>query len=181
MIPFNKPSITNIEEKYVIDSLKSGRICGDNKYTNLATEKMKKIFDIRGLIVTSCSHALDLTALLCNFKENDEIIVPSYTFVSTINAFVLRGARPVFVDIDPNTMNIDANKIEEKITKNTKAIYPVHYAGVACDMDKIMEIARKYNLFVIEDAAQALGSYYKGRLLGTIGDYGCYSFHETKI
>mgnify|MGYP004475497801 CR=1 FL=1 len=180
MIPFNKPSITNLEEKYVIDSLRSTKICGDNKYTNLATNKMKELFGVRGLIVTSCSHALDLTALLCNIQEGDEIIAPSYTFVSTINAFVLRGAKPVFVDIDPNTMNIDADKIEEKITKKTKAIYPVHYAGVACDMDKIMKIAKKHNLFVIEDAAQAVGSYYKGKLLGTIGDYGCYSFHETK-
>lgn len=180
MIPFNKASITDVEEKYVLDSLRSRRICGDNKYTKLVDQMFQDKFKLRGLLTTSCSHSLDMTAILCNLKEGDEVICPSYTFVSTINCFVLRGAKPVFVDIDPDTLNIDASKIEEKITKNTKAIYPVHYAGVACDMDKIMDIAKKYNLYVIEDAAQAIGSYYKGKLLGTIGDFGCYSFHETK-
>lgn len=180
MIPFNRASITEKEENYVLDSLRTKRICGDNKYTKLVDEKFKEMFDLRSLLVTSCSHALDMTAILCDLKDGDEVICPSYTFVSTINAFILRGAKPVFVDIDPKTLNIDADKIEEKITSKTKAIYPVHYAGVACDMDKIMELAKKYNLFVIEDAAQAVGSYYKGKLLGTIGDYGCYSFHETK-
>lgn len=180
MIPFNRASITKVEENYVLDSLSTKRICGDNKYTKLATEKFAEMFGVRGMIVTSCSHALDMTAILSELKEGDEVIAPSYTFVSTINAFVLRGATPVFVDIEPRTMNIDANLIEEKITEKTKAIYVVHYAGVACDMDKIKDIAKKHNLIVIEDAAQAVGSYYKGRLLGTIGDYGCYSFHETK-
>lgn len=180
MIKFNKASITSLEEKYVLDSLRTGGICGDNKYTKLVSEKFQEKFDIRGLLVTSCSSALDMSAILCDLKEGDEVIVPSYTFVSTVNAFILRGAKPIFVDIDPKTMNIDADKIEKKITPKTKAIFPVHYAGVACDMDKIMSLAKKYDLQVVEDAAQAIGSYYKGKLLGTIGDYGCYSFHETK-
>lgn len=180
MISFNKASITNLEEKYVLDSLRTRKICGDNKYTKLVNEMLEKKFNLRGMLVTSCSSALDMTAILCNLKEGDEVICPSYTFVSTINAFVLRGATPVFVDIDKRTLNIDVNKIEEKVTDKTKAIYVVHYAGVACNMDKVFEIAKKYNLKVIEDAAQAIGSYYKGKLLGTLADYGCYSFHETK-
>ncbi len=180
MIPFNRASITNLEEKYVLDSLRTKKICGDNKYTKLVDEILEKKFNLRGLLVTSCSTALDMTAILCDLKKGDEVICPSYTFVSTSNAFVLRGAKPVFVDIDKRTLNMDADKIEEKITDKTRAIYVVHYAGVACDMDKIFEIAKKYNLKVIEDAAQAIGSYYKGKLLGTLADYGCYSFHETK-
>lgn len=180
MIPFNKASITDVEKNYVLDCLSEGKICGDNKYTKLVEKKFIELFNVRVLLITSCSHALDMTAILEDFKEGDEIILPSYTFVSTANAFVLRGAKPIFVDIDANTMNIDAKKIEEKITDRTKAIYVVHYAGVACDMDKIMNIAKKYKLKVIEDAAQAVGSYYKDKLLGTIGDYGTYSFHETK-
>lgn len=179
-IPFNKASITDVEKNYVLDCLSNGGICGDNKYTKLVEKKFEDMFNLRVLLITSCSHALDMTAILEDFGKDDEIIVPSYTFVSTANAFVLRGAKPVFVDIDSRTMNIDPNKIEEKITPKTKAIYVVHYAGVACDMDPIMEIAKKHNLKVIEDAAQAIGSYYKGKLLGTIGDYGTYSFHETK-
>ena len=179
-IPFNKASITDVEKNYVLDCLSNGGICGDNKYTKLVEKKFEDMFNLRDLLITSCSHALDMTAILADFGKDDEIIVPSYTFVSTANAFVLRGAKPVFVDIDSRTMNIDPNKIEEKITPKTKAIYVVHYAGVACDMDPIMEIAKKHNLKVIEDAAQAIGSYYKGKLLGTIGDYGTYSFHETK-
>ena len=180
MIPFNKPSISKKEEKYVIDALRSQKICGDNKYTKLVNEKFKEMFDLRGLVVTSCSTALDMSAILSKFKEGDEVICPSFTFVSTADAFVLRGATPVFAEIDPKTMNIDPDKIEELITTKTKGIYVVHYAGVACDMDKIMAIAKKHKLIVVEDAAQAVGSYYKGKLLGTIGDYGCYSFHETK-
>ncbi len=180
MIPFNKSSITDVEKNYVLDSLDSRKICGDNKYTKKVGELLEEKFNLRGLLVTSCSHALDMTAILENVKEGDEIIAPSYTFVSTVNAFILKGATPVFVDVDPKTMNIDVDKIEEKITKKTKGIYVVHYAGVACDMDKVMKIAKKHKLFVVEDAAQAVGSYYKGKLLGTIGDYGCYSFHETK-
>ncbi len=180
MIFFNKASITDLEEKYVLDCLRTRNICGDNKYTKLVDEIFEKKFNLRGMLVTSCSTALDMTAILCDLKDGDEVICPSYTFVSTINAFVLRGAKPIFVDIDKRTLNIDANKIEEKITNRTKAIYVVHYAGVACDMDKILDIAKKYNLKVIEDAAQAVGSYYKGKLLGTLADYGCYSFHQTK-
>ena len=180
MIPFNKPSISKKEEKYVIDALRSQKICGDNKYTKLVNEKFKEMFNLRGLVVTSCSTALDMSAILSKFKEGDEVICPSFTFVSTADAFVLRGATPVFAEIDPKTMNIDPDKIEELITPKTKGIYVVHYAGVACDMDKIMAIAKKHKLIVVEDAAQAVGSYYKGKLLGTIGDYGCYSFHETK-
>ncbi|MEG1008537.1 MAG: dTDP-4-amino-4,6-dideoxygalactose transaminase, partial [Clostridia bacterium] len=141
----------------------------------------KEKFNIKNiLLTTSCSHALDIAAILLDLKQGDEVIVPSYTFVSTANSFLLRGAKPVFVDVEKDTMNIDANLIEEKITDKTKAIFPVHYAGVACDMDKIMKIAKKYNLKVVEDAAQAIGSFYKGKPLGTIGDIGCFSFHETK-
>jgi len=179
-VAFNRPSITDLEKKYVEDSLFSKKICGDNKYTKLVEEKFLKLFNLRIMLITSCSHALDMTAILGDFKSGDEIIVPSYTFVSTVNCFVLRGAKPIFVEVDPKTMNIDPNKIEEKINKKTKAIYVVHYAGVACDMDKVMEIAKKYNLKVIEDAAQAVGSYYKNKLLGTFGDYATHSFHETK-
>ena len=180
MIPFNKASITDVEKKYIIDCLDSRRICGDNKYTNLVSKKFAEDYNVRVLLISSCSLALDLTAILENFGEGDEILCPSYTFVSTANAFVLKGAIPVFVDIEPRTMNMDPNKIEEKITKKTKGIYVVHYAGVACDMEKIMSIAKKYNIKVIEDAAQGFGAYYKDQMLGTIGDYGTYSFHETK-
>lgn len=134
----------------------------------------------KALLTTSCTHATEMAALLCNIKPDDEVIMPSYTFVSTADAFVLRGAKAVFVDIRPDTMNIDENLIEEAITERTKAIVPVHYAGVSCEMDKIMEIAQKYNLKVVEDAAQGIMSTYKGKMLGTIGDFGCYSFHETK-
>lgn len=180
MIPFNKASITEVEKKYILDCLNTNHVCGDNKYTKMVDEKLKKEFNLRALLMTSCSHALDITAIIENFEKGEEIICPSYTFVSTANAFVLKGAIPKFVEIDPKTLNIDASKIEEAISKKTKAIYVVHYAGVACDMDKIMEIAKKYHLIVVEDAAQAFGAYYKGKLLGTIGDYGTYSFHDTK-
>ena len=179
-IPFNRMTITDLEKKYVLDCLESRRLCGDNKYTKLVEEKFKELYNLPILLTTSCSSALDMSAIVSNIKTGDEIILPSFTFVSTANAFVLRGAKPVFVDIDPRTMNIDANKIEEKITKKTKAIVVVHYAGVACEMNKIEEICQKYNLLLIEDAAQAIDSYYNGKLLGTIGDYGSYSFHETK-
>ena len=181
MISFNKPSITDLEKKYIADSL-SKKLCGDGEYTKKACRIFGDKFGIDNiLLTTSCSHALDMTAILADFKEGDEVIVPSYTFVSTVNAFVLRGAKPVFCEIEKETMNIDANKIEELITPRTKAIYPVHYAGVICDMDRICAIAKQHNLKVIEDAAQAVGSLYKGRYpAGTIGDMGCYSFHETK-
>ena len=181
MIYFTKPSITDLEERYIMDALDTHKICGDGKYTKKCNEWFKENCNISNfLLTTSGSHSLDLAAILAGLKNDDEVIVPSYTFVSTANAFMLRGAKPVFVDIDEKTMNIDANLIEEKITPKTKAIFPVHYAGVSCDMDKIMQIAKKYNLQVIEDAAQGVLAYYKGKPLGTIGDYGCFSFHETK-
>lgn len=157
------------------------KISGDGKYTKLCSELMQLKFGAkRALLTTSCSHALDMSAILIDIKPGDEVIVPSYTFVSTANAFVLRGARIVFVDIRPDTMNIDENRIENAITERTKAIVVVHYAGVACEMDKIKEVAKKHNLFLIEDAAQGVMAKYKGAALGTIGELGCYSFHETK-
>ncbi|WP_141048468.1 dTDP-4-amino-4,6-dideoxygalactose transaminase [Aliarcobacter cryaerophilus] len=181
MIPFNKPPYTGNEERYVIESMKSSKISGDGKFTKRCEfwfeEKLqcKKV-----LLTTSCTHALEMAAILLDIKEDDEVIMPSYTFVSTVNAFVLRGAKIVFVDIRPDTMNIDETKIEEAITSKTKVIVPVHYAGVACEMDTIMDIAKKYNLFVVEDAAQGMMSKYKGKALGTIGHLGTFSFHETK-
>lgn len=182
MIPFNKPSITELEKKYISDSLDGLKLCGDGKFTHKASSFFKENLNTPNtLLVTSGTHALELAAILTEIEPGDEVIVPSYTFVSTINAFILRGARPVFCDIEPHTMNIDANKIEELITPKTKVICPVHYAGVICDMDKINEIARRHNLLVVEDAAQAVGSVYKGnRPAGTIGTIGCFSFHETK-
>lgn len=182
MIPFNKPSITNFEKQYISEAISSLKLCGDGNFTHMVYDAFKNKFGISNmLLTTSCSHALDMTSIISGFGPGDEIIAPSYTFVSTINSFALRGAKPVFCDIEKETMNIDADKIEELITPATKAIYPVHYAGVICDMDKINSIAKKHNLIVIEDAAQAVGSYYKGtKPAGTIGDMGCYSFHETK-
>lgn len=180
MIPFNKPSITKVEQDYIEDCLKTSKLCGDAKYTQKVTAWFEERLDNHVLLTTSGTSALEMASLLAGLHEGDEVIVPSYTFVSTVNAFALRGAVPVFVDIDPRTMNIDANKIEEKITSKTKAIFPIDYAGVVCDMDKIMNLAKKYNLVVVEDAAQAVGSFYKGRPAGTLATYGCYSFHETK-
>lgn len=181
MIPFNKSPYTGDEDKYVLDVIHNQKMAGDSFYT----EKCHKWFEDnlpcnRALLTPSCTHALELAAILINIKAGDEVIMPSYTFVSTANAFVLRGAKIVFVDIRPDTMNIDENKIEAAITKNTKAIVPVHYAGVSCEMDTIMNLAKKYNLYVIEDAAQAMHSTYKGQALGTIGHLGAYSFHDTK-
>jgi dTDP-4-amino-4,6-dideoxygalactose transaminase len=181
MIPFNKPPRTGNEEKYVLESMKSAKISGDGEFT----KRCHKWFEERlgckkALLTTSCTHALEMAALLINIKEGDEVIMPSYTFVSTANAFVLRGAKVVFVDIRKDTLNIDETKIEEAITQKTKAIVPVHYAGVACEMDTIMNIASRHNLFVVEDAAQGMMSTYKGKALGTIGHFGTYSFHETK-
>ena len=181
MIPFTKVSITDKEKNYINDALVNNKICGDGKYTKLCNEWFSKNCEIDNfLLTTSGTHSLELAALLAELKPGDEVLVPSYTFVSTADAILLRGAKPVFVDIDKRTFNMDVDKIEEKITDKTKAIFPVHYAGVACDMDKIMDIARKHNLIVVEDAAQGVLAYYKGKPLGTIGDYGCYSFHETK-
>ncbi len=181
MIPFNKASITDVEKKYINKALDNFKICGDGEFTYLCNSWFKEKLNINNfLLTTSCSHALDMSAILLNLSIGDEVILPSYTFVSTVNAVMLRGAIPVFIDIDKRTMNIDVNLIESKITKNTKAIFVVHYAGVSCDMDKLMDIAKKYNLKVVEDAAQGVGAYYKNVPLGSIGDYGCYSFHETK-
>ena len=181
MISFNVPPYCGKEDEYVIEAIRNHKICGDGEFTKKCSKWLEENTGTeKALLTTSCTHATEMAALLCDIKPGDEIIMPSYTFVSTADAFVLRGAKVVFVDIRPDTMNIDEKKIEAAITKKTKAIVPVHYAGVACEMDTIMNIARRYNLFVIEDAAQGVMSKYKGKALGTIGDYGCYSFHETK-
>lgn len=181
MIPFNIPPCVGQEEKYLCDAIKNRKICGDGIFTKHCNSWIEENTGIsKALLTTSCTHALEMAALLCDIQPGDEIIMPSYTFVSTADAFVMRGGIPVFVDIRPDTMNIDENLIEAAITDKTKVIAVVHYAGVSCEMDKIMEIARKYGLFVVEDAAQGVMSSYKGKALGTIGDYGCYSFHETK-
>ena len=180
-IPFNKPPYTGNEEKYVIESMKSSKISGDGDFTKKCHKWFEEKLECKkALLTTSCTHALEMAAILLDIKEGDEVIMPSYTFVSTANAFVLRGAKIVFVDIRPDTMNIDETKIEEAITSKTKVIVPVHYAGVACEMDTIMDIAKRYNLFVVEDAAQGMMSTYKGKALGTIGHLGAFSFHETK-
>ena len=182
MIPFNIPPYVGKELEYIREAMeKNHKICGDGPFTKKCNEWMEKRFNVeKVLLTTSCTHATEMAAILADIKEGDEVIAPSFTFVSTVNPFVLRGARIVFIDINPKTMNMDENLIEDAITEKTKAILPVHYAGIACNMDKIMEIAKKHNLIVIEDAAQGVMSEYKGKHLGTIGDYGCFSFHETK-
>ncbi len=181
MIDFNIPPFTGNEFTYMKEAVELHKICGDGKFTKLCQQWMNERFGIpASYLTTSGTAALEMAALLCDLKPGDEVILPSYTFCSTANAFVQRGAVLVFTDIRPDTLNIDENKIEDAITEKTKAICVVHYAGVACEMKKIMEIARKYNLFVVEDAAQAVGSSYFGKPLGTIGDFGCFSFHETK-
>jgi dTDP-4-amino-4,6-dideoxygalactose transaminase len=181
MIPFNKPYSFDNSYKYVEEAIKSGNLSGDGPFTKRCHNWFSKKLNVKNvLLTTSCTHALEMIAILLNLKDGDEVIMPSYTFVSTANAFVLRGAKIIFVDIRKDTMNIDENKIENAISERTKAIVPVHYAGVACEMDKIMELAKKYNICVIEDAAQGMMSSYKGMPLGTIGDFGTFSFHETK-
>lgn len=181
MIPFNKPPYIGNEEKYVLESMKSSKISGDGEFTLKCHKWFEdKLNCKKALLTTSCTHALEMAAILLDIKYDDEVIMPSFTFVSTANAFVLRGAKIVFVDIRPDTMNIDETKIEEVITPKTRAIVPVHYAGVACEMDTIMDIAKRHNIFVVEDAAQGMMSTYKGKALGTIGHLGTYSFHETK-
>lgn len=181
MVPFNKPLFTGNEEKYILESISSGKISGDGGFTKKChTWFESKLQCKKVLLTTNCTHALEMAAILLDIKEGDEVIIPSYTFVSTANAFVLRGAKIVFVDIRPDTMNIDETKIEQVITGKTKAIVPVHYAGVGCEMDTIMDIANRHNLFVVEDAAQGMMSTYKGKALGTIGHLGTFSFHETK-
>jgi len=181
MISFNRPPYLGTEEKFVIEAIKQTKISGDGNFSKRCQKWFEKKTKTKiALLTTSCTHALEMAGLLIELKEGDEVIMPSYTFVSTANAFALRGAKIVFVDIRPDTMNIDEKKIEQAITSKTKAIVPVHYAGVACEMDTIMQIANKYNLVVIEDAAQGMMSTYKGKALGSIGHIGTYSFHETK-
>lgn len=181
MIPFNIPPYLGTETKFMQEAIQNHKICGDGPFTKLCNQWIEeKTGTAKALLTTSCTHALEMAALLLDIKPGDEVILPSFTFCSTADAFVLRGAKLVFVDIRPDTMNIDETKIEEAITDKTVAIVPVHYAGVACEMDTIMDIAKRHNLKVVEDAAQAVMSSYKGQALGAIGDYGCYSFHETK-
>jgi len=181
MIIFNRPPFTGNEEKYLIQSMKSLKISGDGEFTRRCHRWFEERLQCKkALLTTSCTHALEMTAILIDIQPGDEVIMPSYTFVSTANAYALRGAKIVFVDIRPDTMNIDETLIEAAITEKTKAIVPVHYAGVACEMDTIMDIANRHNLFVIEDAAQGMMSSYKGKALGTIGHFGTFSFHETK-
>jgi dTDP-4-amino-4,6-dideoxygalactose transaminase len=180
-IPFNKPSVVGSELIYVGQAVAGGHASGDGPFTRRAQAMLEERFGAnRVLLTTSCTSALELAALLCDLQPGDEVIVPSYTFVSTANAFVLRGARPVFVDVRPDTLNIDERLIEQAITPRTRAIFPIHYAGVACEMDTIMDIADRHGLMVVEDAAQGVFARYKDRWLGTIGHLGCYSFHETK-
>ena len=182
MIHFNKPFLIENEFRYIEDAINNQCILrGDGVYTKKCHSLLEeKLGCKKALLTHSCTAALEMAAILLDLKPGDEVIMPSYTFVSTANAFVLRGAVPVFVDIRPDTLNIDENLIEDAITPKTKAICCVHYAGVACEMDEILDIAHRHNLYVVEDAAQALGSFYKGKPLGTIGDMGCFSFHETK-
>ncbi|MCR5636758.1 MAG: dTDP-4-amino-4,6-dideoxygalactose transaminase [Clostridiales bacterium] len=180
-IPFNVPPYIGKEDKYLKQAIDSRKICGDGEFTKRCNSKFEEITGSnKVLMTTSGTSALEMAALLADIKPGDEVIMPSYTFVSTANAFVLRGAVIVFVDIRPDTMNINEALIEDAITEKTKAIVPVHYGGIACEMDTIRTIAKKHNLLVIEDAAQGVMSFYKGKALGSIGDLGCYSFHETK-
>ena len=181
MIHFNVPPFVGTEFDYMREAVANHKICGDGPFTKKCDEWLEKKFNAKKIMLTtSGSSALDMAALLCGLKPGDEVILPSFTFSSTANSFVLAGAKLVFVDIRPDTMNIDESKIEAAITDRTRVICPVHYAGVACEMDTIMDIARRHNLIVVEDAAQGVMSTYKGKALGTIGDFGCYSFHETK-
>ncbi|HKM03807.1 MAG TPA: dTDP-4-amino-4,6-dideoxygalactose transaminase [Lachnospiraceae bacterium] len=181
MIAFNVPPYTGKEIEYIKQTVENQKICGDGPFTKKCDQWLEdKTGTKKCLLTTSCTHATELAALLLNIKEGDEVIMPSFTFVSTADAFVLRGATVVFVDIRPDTMNMDETLIEAAITEKTKVIVPVHYAGVACEMDTIMDIAKKHNLMVVEDAAQGIMSEYKGQALGTFGEFGCFSFHETK-
>ena len=181
MIDFNRPAVVGREMEYMEQAVKNHKLCGDGEFTKKCHQWMKdKLGTKHVLLTTSCTHALEMAAYLAGIQPGDEVIMPSYTFVSTADAFVLRGATIVFVDIRPDTMNINEKLIEDAVTEKTKAIVPVHYAGVSCDMDVITDIAKRHDLKVVEDAAQGVNAYYKGRPLGTIGDLGCYSFHETK-
>ncbi|WP_343554683.1 dTDP-4-amino-4,6-dideoxygalactose transaminase [Pantoea sp.] len=181
MIPFNAPPIVGSEVEYMQSAMASGKLCGDGGFTRRCQQWMEQHFGSKKVLLTpSCTASLEMAAILIDLQPGDEVIMPSYTFVSTANAFVLRGATIVFVDVRPDTLNIDETLIEAAITPKTRAIVPVHYAGVACEMDTIMALAAKHKLYVIEDAAQGVMSQYKGRALGTIGHIGCFSFHETK-
>ena len=181
MISFNVPPYIGKEQDYIMDAINAHKICGDGQFTKKCNAWIEeKMGAHKALLTTSGSTALDMAAILTDVGPGDEVILPSFTFVSTANAFVLRGAKLVFVDIRPDTQNIDEKLIEEAITDKTKVIAPVHYAGVGCEMDTIMDIAKRHNLLVVEDAAQGVNAFYKGRGLGSIGDFGCYSFHETK-
>jgi len=181
MIPFNAPPVVGTELEYMQSAMGSGKLCGDGGFTRRCQQWMENRFGSRKVLLTpSCTASLEMAAILIDIQPGDEVIMPSYTFVSTANAFVLRGATIVFVDIRPDTLNIDEKLIEAAITEKTRAIVPVHYAGVACEMDTIMALAAKHKLFVIEDAAQGVMSTYKGKALGTLGHIGCFSFHETK-
>lgn len=181
LIKFNIPPYLGGELKNIEKAIKNEKICGDGEFTKKCNHWLEeKTGTKKALLTTSCTHALEMAALLCDIKPGDEVIMPSFTFVSTADAFVLRGAKIVFIDIHPETMNMDENLIEQALTERTKAIVPVHYAGVGCEMDTICAIAEKYNLKVVEDAAQGIMATYKGRNLGNIGDFGCISFHETK-
>lgn len=181
MISFNVPPYVGKELENIKQAIADHKICGDGAYTKKCNQWLEdNTGTAKALLTTSCTHALEMAALLSDIQPGDEVIMPSYTFVSTADAFVLRGAKIIFVDIRPDTMNIDEKLIEDAITDRTKAIVPVHYAGVSCEMDVIMDIARRHNLKVVEDAAQGIQSTYKGQALGTFGDYGCFSFHETK-
>lgn len=181
MINFNKIPFTGKEPQYVEEAIKNNKISGDGAFTKKCSAWIEeRTGTAKALLTTSCTQALEMAALLCDVQPGDEVILPSYTFVSTANAFVLRGAKLVFVDIRPDTNNIDEKLIEEAITDKTRVIAPVHYAGVGCEMDTIMDIARRHGLKVVEDAAQGVMASYKGRALGSIGDFGCFSFHETK-
>ena len=181
MIRFNVPPYVGKETEYMKAAIDSHKICGDGEFTKRCNAWIEEhTGTAKALLTTSGTQALEMAALLSDIQPGDEVILPSYTFVSTANAFVLRGAKLVFVDVRPDTMNIDEKLIEDAITDKTRAIVPVHYAGVGCEMDTIMDIAKRHNLVVVEDAAQGVNAYYKGRALGSIGDYGCFSFHETK-
>ena len=181
MIDFNVPPFTGKEMEYMKQAVEAGKISGDGMFTKKCAQWMKERFSVNhALLTTSCTHALEMAARLTGVGEGDEVILPSYTFCSTADAFVQVGATLVFVDVRPDTMNLDERLVEDAITDRTKVIVPVHYAGVACAMDEIMEIAKRHGLQVVEDAAQGVDAYYKGKALGTIGDFGCYSFHETK-
>ena len=180
-IPFNKPFVAGKELYYIAQAVTMGNLGGDGHFTQACCRLLEDRFAIPKILLTpSCTHSLEMAAILCRIESGDEVIMPSFTFVSTAAAFVREGAKPVFVDIRPDTLNIDENLIESAITERTKAICVVHYAGVSCEMDKIMEVARKHDLLVVEDAAQGVNAFYKGQALGSIGDLGCYSFHETK-